>query len=122
VCGFDLLPYPEHLDHRKVNGELPYPLPKRHFRPDLAVRTYRDHLDAWVRMEELGLDGIGFLRHTLRELTAMRTRIERLGIQQGCDASREDGHAGLLRGVHSRPCWSVVAFEFPIRSKRHVCP
>jgi alkanesulfonate monooxygenase SsuD/methylene tetrahydromethanopterin reductase-like flavin-dependent oxidoreductase (luciferase family) len=63
VFGFDLLPYPEHLDHLKVDGELPYPLPKRHFRPDLAVQNYRDHLDAWVRMEELGFDGIGFNEH-----------------------------------------------------------
>jgi hypothetical protein len=37
VFGFDLLPYPEHLDYLKQGGELPYPLPKRHFRPDLAV-------------------------------------------------------------------------------------
>src|SRR3989454_4244414 len=63
VFGFDLLPYPEHLDHLKVDGELPYPLPKRHFRPDLAVQNYCDHLDAWVRMEELGFDGIGFNEH-----------------------------------------------------------
>jgi alkanesulfonate monooxygenase SsuD/methylene tetrahydromethanopterin reductase-like flavin-dependent oxidoreductase (luciferase family) len=63
VFGFDLLPYPEHLDHLKVDGELPYPLPKRHFRPDLAVRNYREHLEAWVRMEELGFDGIGFNEH-----------------------------------------------------------
>src|SRR6266446_1639663 len=63
VFAFDLLPYPEHLDHLKVDGELPYPLPKRHFRPDLAVQNYRDPLDAWVRMEELGFDGIGFNEH-----------------------------------------------------------
>ena len=63
VFGFDLLPYPERLDHLKVDGELPYPLPKRHFRPDLAGQNYRDHLDAWVRMEELGFDGIGFNEH-----------------------------------------------------------
>ena len=42
VFGFDLLPYPEHLDHLKVDGELPYPLPARHFRPELAVRNYRE--------------------------------------------------------------------------------
>jgi alkanesulfonate monooxygenase SsuD/methylene tetrahydromethanopterin reductase-like flavin-dependent oxidoreductase (luciferase family) len=63
VFGFDLLAYPEHMDHLKVDGELPYPLPKRHFRPDLAVQNYRQHLDAWVRMEELGFDGIGFNEH-----------------------------------------------------------
>jgi alkanesulfonate monooxygenase SsuD/methylene tetrahydromethanopterin reductase-like flavin-dependent oxidoreductase (luciferase family) len=63
VFGFDLLAYPEHMDHLKVNGELPYPLPKRHFRPDLAVQNYREHLDAWALMEELGFDGIGFNEH-----------------------------------------------------------
>jgi alkanesulfonate monooxygenase SsuD/methylene tetrahydromethanopterin reductase-like flavin-dependent oxidoreductase (luciferase family) len=63
VFGFDLLPYPEHMDHLKVDGELPYPLPKRHFRPDMAVQSYAEHLDAWVLMEELGFDGIGFNEH-----------------------------------------------------------
>ena len=63
VFGFDLLPYPEHLDHLKVDGELPYPLPKQHFRPDLAVSNYKEHLDAWALMEELGFDGIGFNEH-----------------------------------------------------------
>src|SRR5262249_53337979 len=63
VFGFDLLPYPERLDHLKVDGELPYPLPRRHFRPAMAVQAYREHLDAWTRMEELGFDGIGFNEH-----------------------------------------------------------
>src|ERR671918_1602698 len=63
VFGFDLLPYPEHMDHLKADGELPYPLPKRHFHPDMAVRNYAQHLDAWVLMEDLGFDGIGFNEH-----------------------------------------------------------
>jgi alkanesulfonate monooxygenase SsuD/methylene tetrahydromethanopterin reductase-like flavin-dependent oxidoreductase (luciferase family) len=63
IFGFDLLPYPEHLDHLKVDGELPYPLPAKHFRPELAVSNYREHLDAWALMEELGFDGIGFNEH-----------------------------------------------------------
>ena len=63
IFGFDLLPYPEHLDHLKVEGELPYPLSKQHFRAELAVRNYREHLDAWTLMEELGFDGIGFNEH-----------------------------------------------------------
>jgi len=63
VFGFDLLPYPERLDHLKTDGELPYPLPRKHFRPELAVQAYREHLDAWARMEELGFDGIGFNEH-----------------------------------------------------------
>jgi len=63
IFGFDLLPYPEHLDHLKVDGELPYPLSGKHFKPELAVRNYREHLDAWALMEELGFDGIGFNEH-----------------------------------------------------------
>ena len=63
VFGFDLLAYPERLDHLKVDGELPYPLHKAHFRPEVTVRNYRDHLDAWALMEELGFDGVGFNEH-----------------------------------------------------------
>ncbi len=63
VFGFDIVGYPEHLDHLKVDGRLPYPLPKRHFRPELGVRNYADHLDAWAYMEELGFDGIGVNEH-----------------------------------------------------------
>ncbi len=64
VFAFDLLPYPENLDHLKQGAtELPYPLPKRHFRPDVAVRNYEEHLEAWVFMEDLGFDGVGFNEH-----------------------------------------------------------
>ncbi len=44
VLGFDHLAYPVHMDHLKVDGELPYPLPKRDFNPDTAVSNYNDHL------------------------------------------------------------------------------
>jgi alkanesulfonate monooxygenase SsuD/methylene tetrahydromethanopterin reductase-like flavin-dependent oxidoreductase (luciferase family) len=63
VFVFDLLPYSEHLDHLKDGKELPWPLPKRHFKPDVAVRTYAEHLAAWEEMERLGYDGIGFNEH-----------------------------------------------------------
>ena len=63
VFVFDLLPYGEHLDHLKVGGELPWPLAKRHFKPEVAVRTYAEHLDAWEEMDELGYDGVGFNEH-----------------------------------------------------------
>ena len=63
VIAFDLLPYPEHLDHLKIDGELPYPLPKQHFRPELAVSNYKEHLSAWALMEKLGFDGLGFNEH-----------------------------------------------------------
>ena len=62
VFVFDLLPYGEHLDHLKVGRELPWPLPKHHFKPDVAVRTYAEHLAAWEEMDRLGFDGVGLQR------------------------------------------------------------
>jgi alkanesulfonate monooxygenase SsuD/methylene tetrahydromethanopterin reductase-like flavin-dependent oxidoreductase (luciferase family) len=63
VFVFDLLPYGEHLDHLKEGDELPWPLPRRHFKPDVAVRTYAEHLEAWEAMDRLGYDGVGFNEH-----------------------------------------------------------
>ena len=63
VFVFDLLPYGEHLDHLKNGRELPWPLPKRHFKPEVAVRTYAEHLAAWEAMDRLGYDGVGFNEH-----------------------------------------------------------
>jgi alkanesulfonate monooxygenase SsuD/methylene tetrahydromethanopterin reductase-like flavin-dependent oxidoreductase (luciferase family) len=63
VFVFDLLAYGENLDHLKVGNELPYPLSSRHFRPDIAVRTYAEHLSAWEEIDRLGYDGLGFNEH-----------------------------------------------------------
>ena len=63
VFVFDLLPYAEHLDHLKQGKELPYPLPRRHFKPEVAVRTYEEHLRAWEELDRLGFDGVGFNEH-----------------------------------------------------------
>jgi alkanesulfonate monooxygenase SsuD/methylene tetrahydromethanopterin reductase-like flavin-dependent oxidoreductase (luciferase family) len=63
VFVFDLLPYAEHLDHLKQGQELPWPLPRRHFKPEVAVRTYAEHLAAWEEMDRLGYDGVGFNEH-----------------------------------------------------------
>src|SRR2546430_11227445 len=63
IFAFDLLPYAEHLDHLKEGKELPWPLPKRHFRPEVAARTYEEHLAAWALMDEIGFDGVGFNEH-----------------------------------------------------------
>ena len=63
VFVFDLLPYGEHLDHLKEGNELPWPLPRRHFKPEVAVRTYEEHLEAWQTLDELGYDGVGFNEH-----------------------------------------------------------
>ena len=63
VFVFDLLAYGENLDHIKQGPELPYPLGKRHFKADVAVRTYAEHLDAWEELDRLGYDGVGFNEH-----------------------------------------------------------
>jgi alkanesulfonate monooxygenase SsuD/methylene tetrahydromethanopterin reductase-like flavin-dependent oxidoreductase (luciferase family) len=63
VFIFDLLPYAEHLDYLKVDGELPWPLGKRYFKPEVAVQTYAEHLDAWAAMEDYGFDGVAFNEH-----------------------------------------------------------
>jgi alkanesulfonate monooxygenase SsuD/methylene tetrahydromethanopterin reductase-like flavin-dependent oxidoreductase (luciferase family) len=63
VFVFDLLPYGEHLDHLKVDNELPFPLEKKHFKPAIAAKTYAEHLDAWAELDRLGYDGIGFNEH-----------------------------------------------------------
>src|SRR5215470_7902674 len=63
VFVFDLVPYNEHLDHLKVGKELPWPLPARHFKPDVAVRTYSEHLAAWEALDRLGYDGVAFNEH-----------------------------------------------------------
>lgn len=63
VLIFDLLAYGEQLEHLKVGSELPYPLPKRHFKADVAHRTYAEHLAAWEEMDRLGYDGVGFNEH-----------------------------------------------------------
>ena len=63
VFVFDLLPYAEHLEQLKQGRELPWPLPRRHFKPDVAVRTYEEHLTAWEAMDRIGYDGVGFNEH-----------------------------------------------------------
>src|SRR5690242_19414628 len=63
VFVFDLLACGENLEHIKVGAELPYPLSKKHFKADVAVRTYAEHLAAWEEMDRLGYDGVGFNEH-----------------------------------------------------------
>lgn len=63
VFVFDLVSYDDHLDFLKVDGSLPWPLPKRHFQPSVAVKTYREHFEAWELLEQLGYDGVAFNEH-----------------------------------------------------------
>jgi len=63
VFVFDLLAYGEQLERLKIGNELPYPLPKKYFKPDIAARTYAEHLEAWEELDHLGYDGVGFNEH-----------------------------------------------------------
>src|SRR3954468_12461642 len=64
VFVFDLLAYDANLDHLKGGGpELPYPLSQQHFKADVAVRTYAEHLEAWEALDRFGYDGVGFNEH-----------------------------------------------------------
>jgi alkanesulfonate monooxygenase SsuD/methylene tetrahydromethanopterin reductase-like flavin-dependent oxidoreductase (luciferase family) len=64
VFVFDLVPYGDNLEHLKAGAaELPWPLARTHFSPDVAVRTYAQHLDAWEELDRLGYDGVGFNEH-----------------------------------------------------------
>ncbi len=63
VFVFDLLAYGENLDHIKEGAELPYPLSQRHFKANVAARTYAEHLAAWEELDRLGFDGVGFNEH-----------------------------------------------------------
>jgi alkanesulfonate monooxygenase SsuD/methylene tetrahydromethanopterin reductase-like flavin-dependent oxidoreductase (luciferase family) len=63
VFVFDLLAYGEQLEHLKVGNELPYPLSNKHFKPEVAARTYAEHLEAWEELDRLGYDGVGFNEH-----------------------------------------------------------
>ena len=63
VFIFDLLAYGKHFDEFKADRYLPYPLPGEHFDPEIAARTYEEHLLAWEEMDKLGFDGVGLNEH-----------------------------------------------------------
>ena len=63
VYVWDLLPYGHHFDEYRADRYLPYPLPRRHFDPEIAARTYAEHLAAWKEMDRLGFDGVGLNEH-----------------------------------------------------------
>ncbi len=60
VYLFDLVPYGHQFTEFK---DLPYPLPGRYFKPEVASRNYAEHLEAWTLMDRLGFDGVGFNEH-----------------------------------------------------------
>jgi len=63
VFLFDLLPYDRHFDEFKAERFMPYPLPGSHCEPEIAARTYEQHLAVWEEMDRLGFDGVGLNEH-----------------------------------------------------------
>jgi alkanesulfonate monooxygenase SsuD/methylene tetrahydromethanopterin reductase-like flavin-dependent oxidoreductase (luciferase family) len=63
VFLFDLLPYGKHFEEAKAARYLPFPFPRANFEPEIAARTYQEHLEAWQEMERLGFDGVGLNEH-----------------------------------------------------------
>ncbi|HEX9465391.1 MAG TPA: LLM class flavin-dependent oxidoreductase [Alphaproteobacteria bacterium] len=63
VYFWDVLPYGKHFDQFTRDRYLPYPLPKQHFDPEIAARSYEEHLTAWEELDRLGFDGVGLNEH-----------------------------------------------------------
>lgn len=62
VFVFDWMAYGANVDRFRVNGEMPK-LGRKEFDAQVAVDTYRDHLQAWVELEKQGFDGIAINEH-----------------------------------------------------------
>ncbi|HWL62590.1 MAG TPA: LLM class flavin-dependent oxidoreductase [Steroidobacteraceae bacterium] len=62
VFIFDWMAYGEDVDRFRVDGKMPK-LGRSHFKPQVAVDTYRNHLAAWTEMERRGFDGIAINEH-----------------------------------------------------------
>jgi hypothetical protein len=100
VFVFDLLAYGENLEHLKTGSELPYPLSKPHFKADMAVRTYAEHLDAWEEIDRLGYDGVGFNgRRRLQRASLLALRADEFAQSDGVGrgATDEESKAAHLR-------------------------
>lgn len=63
VYLFDLLPYDRHFDEFKAERFMPWPQPGSHFDPQIAARTYAEHLAVWEEMDRIGYDGVGLNEH-----------------------------------------------------------
>ena len=63
VFVFDLLAYGEQPRPSEGRQRAALSARKRHFKADVAVRTYAEHLEAWEEMDRLGYDGVGFNEH-----------------------------------------------------------
>jgi alkanesulfonate monooxygenase SsuD/methylene tetrahydromethanopterin reductase-like flavin-dependent oxidoreductase (luciferase family) len=63
VFVFDLMPYARHFDEFKAERLIPYPLPGKHFDPEVAAKTYADSIQQWKELDRLGFDGLGLNEH-----------------------------------------------------------
>jgi alkanesulfonate monooxygenase SsuD/methylene tetrahydromethanopterin reductase-like flavin-dependent oxidoreductase (luciferase family) len=63
VYVFDLMAYGQQFEEFRAARYIPYPLPRRHFDPEVAARTFEEHLEAWTEMDRLGFDGVGLNEH-----------------------------------------------------------
>src|SRR5476649_3091151 len=57
------MPYGVQFDQYKADRHLPYPLSGSHFDPEVAARTYAEHIAIWKEMDTLGFDGVGLNEH-----------------------------------------------------------
>ena len=62
VFVFDWTAYGESVDEFRVDGEMPR-LVKEHFKPEVAVDTFKNHIAAWVELEKAGFDGVAINEH-----------------------------------------------------------
>ena len=62
VFAFDWTAYGESVDKFRVDGKMPR-LVRKHFEPDVATRTYQNHIEAWIELEKQGFDGVAINEH-----------------------------------------------------------
>jgi alkanesulfonate monooxygenase SsuD/methylene tetrahydromethanopterin reductase-like flavin-dependent oxidoreductase (luciferase family) len=62
VFVFDWTAYAENVDKFRQDGEMPR-LVTEHFEPQVAVETYRNHIEAWQEIEKQGFDGVTINEH-----------------------------------------------------------
>jgi len=62
VFIFDWMAYGESVDKFRVDGVMPK-LGRKEFDAQVAVDTYRNHLQAWIELEKQGFDGIAINEH-----------------------------------------------------------
>jgi alkanesulfonate monooxygenase SsuD/methylene tetrahydromethanopterin reductase-like flavin-dependent oxidoreductase (luciferase family) len=62
VFAFDWTAYGENVDKFRENGEMPR-LGKKHFDPNVAFNTYKNHVEAWKELEKQGFDGVAINEH-----------------------------------------------------------